>query len=87
MHDALFEHQNALDEGHLLKYAAAFGLDRQQFQDDLASHALAERVRHDFVSGVRSGVNGTPTFFINGIRYDDSWDIATLEQALRAAGA
>jgi protein-disulfide isomerase len=84
MHDVIFEHQNALDEGHLLKYAATLGLDRQQFQDDLASHALAERVRHDFVSGVRSGVNGTPTFFINGIRYDDDWDLKPLEAALRA---
>jgi protein-disulfide isomerase len=37
------------------------------------------------MSGVRSGVNGTPTFFINGIRYDDSWDESTLETSLRNA--
>jgi len=84
MHDLLFEHQTALDEPHLLQYAATVGVDREQFQADLAAHTYAERVRRDFVSGVRSGVNGTPTFFINGIRYDDDWDLASLEAALRA---
>jgi protein-disulfide isomerase len=84
MHDRLFEHQRALDERHLLQHAETLGLDREQLRADLAAHTYAERVRRDFVSGVRSGVNGTPTFFIDGIRYDDSWDLETLEAALRA---
>jgi protein-disulfide isomerase len=84
MHDRLFEHQMALDEPHLLQHAETLGLDREQFHADLAAHTYAERVRRDFVSGVRSGVNGTPTFFIDGIRYDDAWDLETLEEALRA---
>jgi protein-disulfide isomerase len=87
MHDLLFEHQTALDEPHLLRYAATAGLDRERFHADLAAHTHADRVRRDFASGVRSGVNGTPTFFINGIRYDDAWDLASLEAALRATGA
>ena len=49
------------------------GLDITQFNHDMASHAYAQRVREDFLSGlVRSGVNGTPTFYINGIRYNGS---------------
>jgi protein-disulfide isomerase len=84
MHDALFEHQRALDDGHLVQYAQALGMDEQQFQRELQSHAHARHVREDFVGGVRSGVNGTPTFFINGLRHDDAWDVETLTEALQA---
>lgn len=85
MHDALFEHQRALDDRHLIEYATAIGLDGPGFRERLASRAHAARVREDFLSGVKSGVNGTPTFFINGTRYDDSWDADTLTETLRAA--
>lgn len=85
MHDVLYEHQRALDHSHLLQYARDLGLDERQFDEDLRSHKYASRVRHDFLSGVRSGVNGTPTFFINGVRHDDAWDVETLSDALRAA--
>src|ERR687887_130716 len=74
MHDYIYEHQQALDNNHLEKYAGKLRLDLTKFKNDMTSHAFACRVREDFLSGVRSGVNGTPTFFINGIRYDDSWD-------------
>ena len=74
MDDYIYEHQQALDNNHLEKYAGKLGLDLTKFKNDMSSHAFAGRVREDFLSGVRSGVNGTPTFFINGIRYDDSWD-------------
>jgi protein-disulfide isomerase len=83
MHDAIFEHQSALDDRHLAAYAAAIGLDVPRFERELSGHVHAKRVREDFLSGVRSGVNGTPTFFINGIRHDDSWDPDTLTEALR----
>jgi protein-disulfide isomerase len=83
MHDALFEHQGALDDRHLAQYAESVGLDRERFLQDLTSHTYAPRVREDFLSGVKSGVNGTPTFFINGIRHDDGWDVETLTQALQ----
>jgi protein-disulfide isomerase len=85
MHDYLFEHQRALDDAHLLEYATALNLDQARFKRDLAAHAFANRVREDFLSGVRSGVNGTPTFFINGIRHDDSYDLETLLAAIEVA--
>lgn len=86
MHDYLFEHQRALDDAHLLEYAAALNLDQARFKHDLTTHTFADRVREDFRSGVRSGVNGTPTFFINGTRHDDSYDLETLLAAIEAAG-
>ena len=85
MHDYLFEHQRALDDGHLAEYAATLGLDTTQFSQDMSEHAYVERVREDFLSGIRSGVNGTPTFFINGVRHDDAWDVETLLAALEDA--
>lgn len=85
MHDALFEHQQALDDTHLAGYARAVHLDEARFVDELGRHAYAKRVREDFSSGVRSGVNGTPTFFVNGERYDGSWDPDTLLEVLEEA--
>jgi protein-disulfide isomerase len=58
---------------------------RVQFADELTSHAHLDKVKGDFLSGVRSGVNGTPTFFIDGVRLDAGWDPETLTAALRAA--
>ena len=83
MHDYLYEHQQALYDNHLEKYASRLGLDITQFNHDMASHAYAQRVREDFLSGVRSGVNGTPTFYINGIRYNGAWNLETLLKTLR----
>jgi protein-disulfide isomerase len=85
MHDALFEHQRALGDAHLVEYGAALGLDAAQFEQEFASHVHARHVRADFLGGIRSGVNGTPTFFINGVRHDDDWDAETLVRALEAA--
>jgi protein-disulfide isomerase len=85
MHDMLFEHQHALDDQHLLGYAAAIGLDVHQFSQDLANGVHTGKVREDFLSGVRSGVNGTPTFFINGHRHDGPLDLQTLLAAIAAA--
>ena len=87
MHDTLYEHQRTLDDAHLRRHAAALGLDERRFDSDLAGHAYAGRVREDFLSGARSGVNGTPTFFINGRRHDASYDLETLLAALEGAGA
>jgi protein-disulfide isomerase len=84
MHDYLYEHQQALDDNHLEKYASKLGLDLAQFNHDISSHAHAQRIREDFLSGVRSGVNGTPTFYINAIRYHGSWDLQTLLKTLRS---
>jgi protein-disulfide isomerase len=83
----LYEHQQALDDAHLVRYADTLGLDAKTFEQELRAHVHKSRVREDFMSGVRSGVNGTPTFFINGVRFDDSWDPDTLTDALAAAAA
>src|SRR5687767_1125110 len=60
MHDTLFEHQDALDVEDLVAYAKSLGLDTAKFKRDLEAPAYVKRVRDDFRSGVRSGVNGTP---------------------------
>ena len=86
MHDHLFEHQNALERDDLIAYAKTLGLDAARFARDLDDPSIEERVRRDFASGVRSGVNGTPTFFIQGQRFDGSWDEASLVEAVRASG-
>jgi protein-disulfide isomerase len=88
MHDMLYEHQAALEEADLVKYAGAVGIDRIRFVRELAAQTHLKRVRDDFRSGVRSGVNGTPTFFINGVRWDGAWaDPSALVDALRAAAS
>lgn len=88
MHDILFENQNALEDQDLIRYATLLGLDTRRFANELDAGVHTERVRQDFLSGVRSGVNGTPTFYVNGLRYDDSWDLpALLENLERAASS
>lgn len=78
MHTLLFEHQGALDRRHLVVYATELGLDIERFEQELDEKVYAERVQRDFLSGVRSGANGTPSFFLNGIRYDGPWDLDSL---------
>lgn len=87
MHAMLFEHQNALADSDLVRYANALHLDEERFRSELVSEVHVERIREQVRSGIRSGVNGTPTFFINGVRHDDSWDAAPLLAALEAAAA
>ena len=74
MHDTLYENQNALDDKHLILYAEKLGLNTSKFKNDLLNHAHSNHIEQDFLSGVRSGVNGTPTFFINGIRHNGSFE-------------
>jgi protein-disulfide isomerase len=74
MHDMLFEHQDRLDPSSLVQYAKHLRLDTEPFIRDLQDKPLADKVEADFESGIRSGVNGTPTFFINGQRYDGNGD-------------
>jgi NhaA family Na+:H+ antiporter len=78
MHELLYEHQGALGRAHLVGYAAELGLDVERFERELDQHTYADRVRKDFLSGVQSGANGTPTFYLNGVRYDGPWDLESL---------
>jgi protein-disulfide isomerase len=82
MHDALFANQQALTDRDLVGYAAALGLDADAVATALASHTYEPNVREDFMSGVRSGVSGTPTFFINGVRYDGEYTLDALARAV-----
>jgi NhaA family Na+:H+ antiporter len=82
MQELLLEHQEALDESHLLEYAAELDLDLERFKRELDEKVYAGRVKDDFLGGVRSGVNGTPNFFINGVRYDGAWDLESLIDAI-----
>lgn len=84
MHDYLFENQNDLSEGLFLESARALNLDEKKFLADLAERHFKERVKEDFMSGVKSGVNGTPGFFINGMRYLGPWDRNTLTEVLNS---
>ena len=85
MHDLLYENQKRLGDTDLHGYAQQLGLDVGAFDQDLAGHVHTERVREDFMSGVHSGVNGTPTFYINGSRHDGGYELESLLAALDRA--
>src|SRR6266540_1416032 len=71
MHDFLYEHQATLgDHSVAFGYAKKLGLDSAKLERDLSQHVYQNLVKEDFDGGVRSGVNGTPTFYINGVRHD-----------------
>jgi NhaA family Na+:H+ antiporter len=78
MHDRLLEYEGMLDKDHLVQLAVELGLDVGRFERELESGVHADRVRQDFLSGVRSGANGTPAFYLNGERYDGPWDLDSL---------
>jgi len=84
MHDLLFENQDALQQDDLIEFAAAAGVDPIAVANDLASGENRERVQRDVTSGRRSGVRATPTFFVNGRRFEGDWtDPAALSDALQ----
>lgn len=87
MHAMLFENQDALEFDDLIGYARLLRLDVRRFAEDLETEAHSANVANDLRSGVRSGVQGTPTFFIDGARHDASWDAETLTAALQRAVA
>jgi protein-disulfide isomerase len=86
MHDLLFENQGALGDAHLLGYGEQLGLDRVSITAALEGK-YAKIIREEFLSGVRSGVNGTPSLFINDLRYDGPHDAQSLYNALTEAAA
>jgi protein-disulfide isomerase len=85
MHDMLFENQDALNEEDLVSYAYALKLDTARFIADMQSETVYQKVKTDFWSGVRSGVNGTPTFFIQGTRHNGSYSYGELRNAIEQA--
>jgi Na+/H+ antiporter NhaA len=85
MHDKLLEHQDALAQRDLVRYAEELGLDVDRFREDLRRHEYAERVADDVSTADASGVAGTPSFFINGRRHSGAYDVASLTTAVRNA--
>ena len=87
MHDLLYENQEELEDGDLAEYASRVGLDAERLLKEVRAGAHTARVRQDFRSGARLGVNGTPSFFINGVRYDGSSEVEDLLAALTGESA
>jgi protein-disulfide isomerase len=73
MHDIIFENQKKLDSEDILHFASVLKLNMDRFKKDVRQNFLIQKVEKDFESGIRSGVNGTPTFFINGKKYEGDW--------------
>jgi protein-disulfide isomerase len=82
MHNAIFENQNQLSVPFLKELAAKVGLSSDKLDEALQSHEYLERIKADFMGGVRSGVNGTPTFFINGKRYENAPEFDDMVNAI-----
>jgi len=87
MHDLIFESQDRLGLDPLFALTEEVGLDPQALRESLTAGEFEPRVRRDFLSGVRSGVNGTPTFFVNERRHDGPWEFEDLVTALEARRA
>lgn len=84
MHDLLFEKQNDFEPDIVAVWAKKIGLDVEKFGNDIKQGDIAKRIKEDRQSGIRSGVNGTPTFYINGTRYDGPADYGSLLAALKS---
>ena len=84
MHDMLYQHQDQLDAAHLAADAQKLGLDAARFKAASQSPAVNERISADFESGVRSGVNGTPSFYVNGQKFDGDWQGSGLTDFLQS---
>src|SRR5437763_1174412 len=84
MHDLLFENQEALDDESLAEYAETLGLDAPRLITEVQGGAHTARIRDDVKSGDQGGVNGTPTFFVNGLPFDGEPDVGALVAALTA---
>ena len=82
MHDSIYENQDLLDWDNLLLYAKSIALDLTRFKADIKKDSVSATIEEDFESGIRSGVNGTPTFFINGERYEGNWEANDLIEYL-----
>jgi protein-disulfide isomerase len=85
MHDRLFERQRSPGDADLAAYAEELGLNAARVAREVREDRYTDRIRRDFMGGVRSGVNGTPTFFMNGNRYDGCWELPDPIDALEGA--
>ena len=82
MHDLLFEHQKALEREDLVGYARQLGLDVDRFERELDEHVHLDKVRADQREALELGVEGTPTFFVDGQRHEGFYDADSLLDVL-----
>jgi protein-disulfide isomerase len=82
MHDIIYENQDELEPDILLRWVQEIQLDTVAFGKAIRQGTIPERIKEDRKSGIRSGVNGTPCFFINGARFDANADYESLREAL-----
>ncbi|MCW3097125.1 MAG: oxidoreductase [Chthonomonadaceae bacterium] len=87
IHDFLFENPGAAEDDRLTTYAWSIGIEANRFDREIAEDKHADHLQEDIISGIQSGVNGTPTFFINGVRHEGAWNFELLVVALKAARA
>jgi NhaA family Na+:H+ antiporter len=83
MHDWLYEQEPPLSESQVFAFARATGLDMARFSRDLETAETGKRVADDLAEGKRNGVTGTPTLFVDGLRYDGAWDFYSMLEALQ----
>jgi protein-disulfide isomerase len=84
MHDLIYEHQTQLSDSAFLAFANVLGLNMTLFEQDFQDQELSDKVEADFESGIRSGVNGTPSFYINGEKYQGTYDYESLSSAIES---
>ena len=85
MHDLVFEHQSKLSRDLIVSLAEQLNLDKEQFLSDIEDETLKEKVENDFMTGIRSGVNATPSFFINGEKLEAPGVFISLKNAINKA--
>jgi protein-disulfide isomerase len=85
MYEALYAERAKLSDRKILECGAAAGVSSVEIERAWASHELLGRIKEDFASGIKSGVTGTPSFFINGARHEGGWDELALAHAIEAA--
>jgi protein-disulfide isomerase len=85
MHDAIFANQHRLSTQLLFAIAGTLQLSQMGLRDSIVRSLHADKIRADFIGGVRSGVNGTPTFFVNGLRHEGAFTAPELAASIQAA--
>jgi protein-disulfide isomerase len=85
MHDAIFTHQKRLSETMLMETTEGLGLDGNAAAAAIEDQKFGERIERDMEGGEKSGVHGTPTFFINGKEYEADWEFEEMVAAMDAA--
>ena len=83
MYDLLFQNQAHLSGRELFEYANRIGLEMGRFEQDIQSQTLSSKIEADLESGLTSGVSGTPTFYVNGEKYERDWEGGELIQYLK----